>query len=201
MKLVIVKYNSGNVSSVAAAFRRLGVDTVLSDDADVLRSADKIVFPGVGEAGSAMNYLKANGLDKLLPSLKQPVLGICLGMQLMCDYSEEGSTKCLGIFDLPVKRFQPSMGTAEPIKVPQMGWNTLTQLSSPLFAGIGEEAFQYFVHSYFVPSSSYTIATTHYGIDYSAAIHRNNFYAVQFHPEKSAEVGAKVLQNFLGINQ
>lgn len=192
MKVVIVKYNAGNIRSVLFALERIGVDAVVTDDHDEIRSADKVIFPGVGEASSAMAYLKERGLDLLLKSLKQPVLGICLGMQLMCAHSEENNTTCLGIFDQNVKLF-PDAG----LKVPQIGWNNINELQSPLFRGIGENAYMYFVHSYYVENCGDAIAKTNYVQTYSSAVQKNNFYAVQFHPEKSGEIGQKILENFI----
>jgi glutamine amidotransferase len=194
MTLAIVQYNAGNIQSVIHALRRLGVEPVLSDDAEVLAAADKVIFPGVGEASSAMRYLQAKGLDHTLRQLRQPTLGICLGLQLMCRHSEENNSPCLGIFDLEVKRFESSS-----LKVPHIGWNTIQQLSSPLFKGIAEESYVYYVHSYYATLGQHSIAQSHYAQAYSAAIHRDNFYAVQFHPEKSSQVGAQILQNFLSL--
>ncbi|RMG61287.1 MAG: imidazole glycerol phosphate synthase subunit HisH [Bacteroidetes bacterium] len=194
MNLVIIKYNAGNVQSVTHALHRLGVEPVLSDDPAVIRAADKVIFPGVGEASTAMRYLRQAGLADLLPTLKQPFLGVCLGLQLMCRHSEEGDTPCLGIFDLAVKRFP-----AGDQKVPHMGWNLLEDLQTPLLQGLGERPFVYFVHSYYAETSPHTIARTDYMLPFSAAIHRDNFYATQFHPEKSGTVGAKILENFLAV--
>jgi glutamine amidotransferase len=193
MNVALVKYNAGNTRSVLNALKRLGVEAIVSDDAEVLRSADKVIFPGVGEAATAMRYLKERNLDQLLPTLKQPFLGICLGMQLMCTHSEEGNTDCLSIFPLTVKRF------GDEHKVPQMGWNTLTKMQGPLFDGMGTNPYMYFVHSYYVPLSEWSIAETAYGLGYSSAIRKDNFFAVQFHPEKSAEDGSLLIQNFLNI--
>lgn len=193
MKVAIIKYNSGNIQSVAFALERLGMIPIITDNADELRSADKVIFPGVGEASSAMKYLKEQKLDKVIVDLKQPLLGICLGMQLMCSFSEEGSTECLGIFNQKVLKF--SSGN----KVPQIGWNTISNFKSPLFSGIKENEYVYFVHSYFVESGMYSIATTSYGIEYSSALQKDNFYGVQFHPEKSSEAGQLILQNFLAL--
>lgn len=195
MKLAIVKYNAGNIQSVLYAMDRIGVSAEVTDDPEMIRSADKVLFPGVGEASTAMNYLRERRLDELIISLKQPVLGICLGMQLMCRHSTENDTDCLGIFDVDVKRFQPAEGTSE--KVPQIGWNALYDLKTPLFEGLDNDAYVYFVHSYYAAQSPYTIAYTNYVLPYSAALHRDNFYGVQFHPEKSADVGQKILENFI----
>jgi len=194
--IAIVKYNAGNVFSVDCALRRLGVEPVLTDDAELLRRADHVVFPGQGEARGAMAYLRERGLDTVIKSLRQPVLGICIGQQLLCRHSEEGDTDCIGVFDAEVRRFRP---TKHEEKVPAMGWNSLTELKSPLFKGLREGDYVYFVHSYYVPKCDATIATTHYIDDYSAALQRDNFYACQFHPEKSGDVGEKILRNFLEI--
>ena len=193
MKVVIIKYNAGNIRSVLFALERIGIHAVVTDDFNEIRSADKIIFPGVGEASSAMQYLRERGLDELILSLKQPVLGICLGMQLMCSFSEENNTKCLGIFDQTVQKFSEASG----FKVPQIGWNNICDLKSGLFNGVSEEAYMYFVHGYYVGIGENTIAQTNYIFDYSSAMHKNNFYAVQFHPEKSGEVGQKILKNFI----
>ena len=191
MKLVIVKYNAGNIRSVSFALERIGVQAIVTDNKDEIRSADKVIFPGVGEASSAMNYLKERELDKVIVSLNQPVLGICLGMQLMCNYSEEGDTKCLGIFDQQVKKFEGKL------KVPQIGWNKINNLKSPLFNGIKENEYMYFVHSYYVELGGNTIAQTDYDVIYSSALQKNNFFAAQFHPEKSSISGQKMLENFI----
>ncbi len=192
MTVAILKYNAGNVQSVAYALNRLGVEPIVTDEPDLLQKADKVIFPGVGEASTAMHYLKERQLDLLIPRLTQPVLGICLGLQLMCRHSEENDTLCLGIFDIQVKRF-PDVG----LKVPQMGWNNLYDLKAPLFAGIQENEYVYFVHSYCAELSPYTAAKCSYASEFSASLQKDNFYAVQFHPEKSAETGSKVLENFL----
>lgn len=196
MDVAIVKYNAGNICSVDYALRRLGITPVITDVSEQLKAADKVIFPGVGEAQNTMEFLKRKGLDRLIKELDQPVLGICLGMQLMCSYSEEGDVDCLGIFDVPVKRFLPQR---HEDKVPHMGWNTITNLSSPLFSGDLENQYTYFVHSYYVPVNACTSATTHYIHPFSAALHRDNFYATQFHPEKSGAVGEHILENFLKI--
>ncbi len=193
MKVVIIKYNAGNIRSVLFALERIGVQAVVTDNHDEIRSADKVIFPGVGEASSAMAYLRSKGLDELLISLKQPVLGICLGMQLMCNHSEENDTTCLGIFDTKVQKFNGSEG----FKVPQIGWNNIVNLKTTLFDGVNEAEYVYFVHGYCVNKCSESIATTNYIIEYSSAIHKNNFYAVQFHPEKSGSAGQKILENFI----
>ena len=193
MRIAIVKYNAGNVCSITNALNRLGIDPVITDNAEYLSTADKIIFPGVGEASSAMQYLKAHHLDNLIRDLKQPILGICLGMQLLCRFSEENNTNCLGIFDLNVKKF------SSPMKIPQIGWNSIDNLSSELFKGIDNDEYVYFVHSYYAEIGKNTIATTDYGITYSSALHKNNFYATQFHPEKSGIVGAKIIENFINL--
>lgn len=194
MKVVIIKYNAGNIRSVLYALERIGYAASVSDDPDLIRQADKVIFPGVGEASSAMRYLKERELDVLIRSLQQPVLGICLGMQLMCKHSEENDTPCLGIFDESVRRFD---GDTNRLKVPQVGWNTIYALHSPLFHSISEQAYCYFVHSYYAQLGEHTIATAAYGAPYSAALQKDNFYGVQFHPEKSARAGEVILQNFL----
>lgn len=194
MKIVIIKYNAGNTQSVAFALDRMGVSYEISDDPEVLTKADKVIFPGVGEASSTMRYLKEKNLVSLVKELKQPVLGICLGMQLLCAHSEENDTDCIGVFDLPVKRFEPT----ETSKVPHTGWNNLTQTKGWLGNSL-EDTFVYFVHSYYVPINEYTVAKTEHILQFSAAIQKGNFYAVQFHPEKSGEAGEKVLKQFLNI--
>lgn len=194
MKVAIVKHITGNVQSVKNALNRLGVESFLTDDPIALQSADKVIFPGVGEASSAMNYLRERNLTTTIRSLKQPVLAICLGMQLLCKSSEENDTECLGILPYMVRRF-PS----DRPKIPQIGWNTLTELRSPLFVGVADDARVYFVHSYFVERGEHTIADASYGLRFSAAVACENFYGVQFHPEKSGRVGAKILENFLNI--
>ena len=220
MQVAIVKYNAGNVFSVINAVKRLGIEPLWTDDAELLAKADRVIFPGQGEASHAMNYLRQRGLDKVICDLKQPVLGICIGQQLMCKHSEEGDTDCLGIFPMEVKKFQP---TRHEDKVPQMGWNCLSfpknengngndngfreapehqleRKNVDLFKGVKEGDFVYFVHSYYVPlHEEYTIAKANFTLDYSAAIHKDNFYATQFHPEKSGMVGQKILENFMAI--
>ncbi len=196
MKVVIIKYNAGNICSVDYALRRLGVQPVITSDEALIRSADKVIFPGVGEAETTMHFLRARGWDGLLKELKQPVLGICLGMQLMCRHSEEGDVDCLGIFDAEVKRFVPR---CHEDKVPHMGWNTVGSLQSGLFDGVREGEYVYFVHSYYVPVNVYTAAVTDYINPFSAALHKDNYYATQFHPEKSGSVGERILQNFLSL--
>ncbi len=194
MKTVIIKYNAGNIQSVLYALERIGVSALVTDSIQEIQTADKVIFPGVGEASSAMQYLRERKLDELIISLKQPVLGICLGMQLMCTHSTENDTNCLGIFEEQVKQFETSDPT---IKVPQIGWNTITALKTPLFKGIAENSFAYFVHGYYAAKGKHTIATTNYIQDYSSALQKDNFYGVQFHPEKSALVGEQIIQNFL----
>lgn len=193
MKLVIINYGAGNIKSIQFAFKRLGVDAVLSDNPVEILAADKIIFPGVGEASTAMKMLKESGLDKLIPKLTQPVLGICLGMQLLCESTEEGSTDGLGIFQTKVKRFSKNL------KVPQMGWNIIKELKSDLFKGIKENEYMYLVHSYYAEHCNETIAATDYGLNYASALQHNNFYGVQFHPEKSSLAGEQILKNFLNL--
>lgn len=193
MNLVIIDYGVGNIKSIQFAFQRLGVEAKLSSNWEEIQRADKVIFPGVGEANYAMNQLKKTGLDQLIPSLKQPVLGICLGMQLMCKFSEEGETKCLGIFDAEVKKF------GNKLKVPQIAWNQIFDLQSDLMIDIAEKEFMYLVHSYYVPLHQQAIAITNYGIDYASALQKDNFYGVQFHPEKSGKIGEQLLKNFLKI--
>lgn len=194
MKVAIVKYNAGNICSVINAVKRMGIDPILTDDPDELRSADKVIFPGQGEARNTMQYLRERGLDKLILSLKQPVLGICIGMQLLCRHSEEQDTDCLGVFDVDVKRFQPQ---CHEDKVPQMGWNQVYDTKSDLYNGFDKPEYVYFVHSYYVPLCEHTIATTNYVQPYSSSLHKDNFYATQFHPEKSGSVGERILKNFI----
>ena len=193
MKLVIINYGAGNIKSIQFAFKRLGVEAILSSDAEEIKTADKVIFPGVGEASSAMKMLKQSKLDSIIPQLKQPVLGICLGMQLMCNKTEEGNTKGLEIFDVNVKRF------SNQVKVPQMGWNTITNLQSNLFEGISDKDYMYLVHSYYAEENEYSIASTDYEISYASALQKDNFYGVQFHPEKSGKSGERILQNFLNL--
>ena len=201
MNVAIVKYNAGNIYSVVNALRRLGIEPMLTDDAEQLRAADKVLFPGQGEASGAMAYLKARRLDEVIRDLKQPVLGICIGQQLLCRHSEEGDTDCIGIFDAEVKRFQPQR---HEDKVPCMGWNELKIENgklkiNPILEGLGEHPYVYFVHSYYVPVCAETIATADYILPYSASMHKDNFYTCQFHPEKSGKVGEQILRNFLSL--
>ena len=210
MNIVIIKYNAGNIQSVLYALERIGVEAMVTDDPAQIRGADKVIFPGVGEASTAMRYLKERKLDSLIRDLKQPVLGICLGMQLMCRYSEENDTECLGIFEEEVKKFDPAkavgqgagIGSGDPsplLKVPQIGWNNIYDLRSGLFGGVAEKSYCYFVHGYYASRGGHTIATTDYVQPYSSGLHRDNFYGVQFHPEKSAQTGAQILKNFLNL--
>jgi glutamine amidotransferase len=199
MKLVIIKYNAGNIQSVLYALERIGVEALVTDDETLIRSADKVIFPGVGEASTAMNYLKERGLDAIIKDLTQPVLGICLGMQLMCAYSEENDTTCLGIFEEQVKKFDPDIQVQQHLKVPQIGWNTIYNLKTELFNGLKENSYCYFVHGYYAARGEHTIATTDYVLPYSAALYKNNFYGVQFHPEKSAVIGEQILNNFIKL--
>ena len=196
MKIVIVKYNAGNIRSVLYALERIGHTALVTDNADEIKNANKVIFPGVGEASTAMNYLKDRNLDKLICSLTQPVLGICLGMQLMCKYSEENDTECLGIFDENVKKFKVK---SEKLKVPQIGWNSIYDLKTDLFKNVTENSYCYFVHGYYASKGEHTIGTTEYVQPYSSALHKNNFYGVQFHPEKSAAAGEQILKNFIEL--
>ena len=194
MKVAIVKYNAGNVESVKNALNRLGVEPILTDDDEELQTADKVIFPGVGEASTAMRYLREKGLDAVIKNLRQPVLGVCLGMQLFGEFSEENETQCLGIIPFRVKKFE-----SEKEKVPHIGWNQIGNVQSKLFEGVPENSFVYFVHSYFVPQNPATIAACDYIETFSAAVNRQNFYGVQFHTEKSGAVGEKILENFLTL--
>lgn len=196
MNVAVLKYNAGNIHSVLHALERLGTSAVLTDSPEVLAQADKVIFPGVGEAGTTMEYLKSHGLDKVIKDLRQPVLGICLGQQLMCSHSDEGNVDCLGIFDVPVKRFNP-YDNAD--KVPHMGWNTIRTAGGGLFTGFDKDEYVYFVHSFYVPQCEWTAASTEYIVPFSSSLHRDNFYATQFHPEKSGRTGERILQNFLDI--
>ena len=206
MEVAIVKYNAGNIYSVVNALKRLGVEPLITDDAELLKKADKVLFPGQGHAGEAMDYLRARRLDEVIRDLRQPVFGICVGQQLLCKHSEEGDADCIGIFDAEVKRFQPER---HEDKVPCMGWQKIEvrgeglevreNLVNPILKGLGPEPYVYFVHSYYVPVCKETIATADYILPYSAAMHKDNFYTCQFHPEKSGKVGEKILQNFLEL--
>ncbi|WP_299122934.1 imidazole glycerol phosphate synthase subunit HisH [uncultured Winogradskyella sp.] len=193
MNLTIVNYGAGNIKSIQFAFQRLGYDAVLTNDVEKIIKSEKVIFPGVGEASSAMKMLKESGLDTLIPTLKQPVLGICLGMQLMCKHTEEGDTNGLGIFDVNVKRFSGA------VKVPQMGWNTISNLKSDLFKGIKEKEYMYLVHSYYAEQCDESIATSDYELEYASALENDNFFGVQFHPEKSSKAGEQILKNFIEL--
>ncbi|MGN7822670.1 imidazole glycerol phosphate synthase subunit HisH [Chitinophaga varians] len=197
MKTAIIKYNAGNIRSVQFALDRLGVNGIVTDNPEEILSADRVIFPGVGEASTAMRYLKERNLDKLITSLQQPVLGICLGMQLLCRHSEENDTPCLGVFDVEVKRFTSPVENL--LKIPQIGWNNITGLHSVMFEHVPENSYMYFVHSYYAALGADTVAITNYVINYSAALQKDNFYAVQFHPEKSAEHGSRIIENFLNL--
>ena len=200
MNIAIVKYNAGNIYSVVNALKRLGIDPLLTDNPEELRRADKVLFPGQGEARGAMDYLRQRGLDQVIRQLTQPVLGICIGQQLLCRHSEEGDTDCIGVFDSPVLRFRPH---SHADKVPAMGWNRIGQLKSKLMEGLtaadGTDPYVYFVHSYYVPPCEHTIATADYILPYSAALNKDNFYATQFHPEKSGDTGERILENFIKL--
>jgi glutamine amidotransferase len=199
MKIVIIKYNAGNIRSVDFALQRLGISATVTADPDEIRSADRVIFPGVGEASTTMNYLRLHKLDSLICDLTQPVLGVCLGLQLMCAHSEEGDTQCLGIFPEKVKKFIPLNENNILFKVPHMGWNSLSDLKTPLFDNIREEDYFYFVHSYYASAGIDTAAICEYIVPFSAALQRDNFYATQFHPEKSGKTGARILENFLNL--
>ncbi|MFY8128863.1 MAG: imidazole glycerol phosphate synthase subunit HisH [Chitinophagaceae bacterium] len=194
MKIVIVQYNAGNIQSVLYALQRIGVSGIVSNNTEEITTADKVIFPGVGEASTAMQYLQEHQLDGVIKNLKQPTLGICLGMQLMCTHSEENNTPCLNIFDTQVKKFESNQ-----LKIPQIGWNTIEPNNNVLFAGISPNSYCYFVHSYYASICSNTIATTNYTLPFSSALHKDNFYGVQFHPEKSAQVGQQIITNFLTL--
>ena len=193
MNIAIIKYNAGNIHSVRLALMRLGIEPMISDDPETLRKADKVIFPGVGEASTAMEYLKVRNLDELITGLNQPVLGICLGLQLMCRHSEENDTPCLGIFDTKIRKFPPED------KVPHMGWNTIRDLESPIFDKVDDDAYVYFVHSYYAELNEYEIAKTNYILPFASAMQKNNFFAVQFHPEKSGKIGEQILKNFVEL--
>jgi len=201
MKIAIIKYNAGNIRSVLYALERIAHTALVTDNADEIKNADKVIFPGVGEASTAMNYLKDRNLDKLICSLTQPVLGICLGMQLMCKYSEENDTECLGIFDEDVRKFKVKSENpiAIGLKIPQIGWNSIYDLKTDLFKNVANNSYCYFVHGYYASAGVHTIATTDYMQPYSSALHKNNFYGVQFHPEKSAIAGEQILKNFIEL--
>lgn len=199
MNLVIIKYNAGNIQSVLYALERIGVEAKVTDDVQEIQRADKVIFPGVGEASSAMRYLKERGLDTVIRNLQQPVLGICLGMQLMCRFSEENHVDCLNIFDEDVKYFAKAAGANNKLKVPQIGWNNIYNVKTPLFNNVPEGSYTYFVHSYYASLGEHTIATTDYILPYSSALHKDNFYGVQFHPEKSADKGEQILKNFITL--
>ncbi len=195
MQVAVIKYNAGNVQSVLYALERLGANAFLTDDLEKISKSDKVIFPGQGEASTAMKYLKEKKLDLLIPDLKQPFFGVCLGQQLLCEYSEENNTKCLGVFPVKVKKFIPE--SYEEFKVPHVGWNNLLELKSQLLAGLDNESYVYYVHSFYCEISEFTIAQTHYIHDFAALMHRDNFYAMQAHPEKSGKVGERILENFL----
>jgi len=199
MKIVIIKYNAGNIRSVDFALQRLGVSALITADPDEIRSADRVIFPGVGEASTTMSYLRQHKLDSLICDLRQPVLGVCLGLQLMCAHSEEGDTECLGIFPETVKKFVLPQDELTSFKVPHMGWNSISGLKTPLFDHISEEDYFYFVHSFYATTGADTAATCNYLVPFSAALQRDNFYATQFHPEKSGKTGAKILKNFINL--
>jgi glutamine amidotransferase len=197
MNLLIIKYNAGNILSVSFALERIGVNAIVTDNAEDIMKADKVIFPGVGEASSAMKYLKERKLDQVIKNLKQPVLGVCLGMQLLCNHSEENDTECLGIVPVGVKKFQQD--SSRTLKIPQIGWNNIYDLKPDLFTNVEENSYIYNVHSYYAEDSSCTIAKCNYGVEYAAAIKKDNFYGVQFHTEKSAAVGELILKNFIGL--
>ena len=194
MNVAVIKYNAGNIYSVVHALKRLGIEPLVTDDPQAIREAGHVVFPGQGEAAKTMEYLRQRGLDNVIRNLRQPVLGICIGMQLMCRHSEEGDTDCLGIFDVPVRKFCTD---DHHLKIPHMGWDTLTRLKGPLYKGIGEGAYVYFIHSYYVPLCSHTVAANDYITPFSASLQKDNFYATQFHPEKSGSIGEPILDHFL----
>lgn len=198
MQIVIIKYNAGNTKSVENALLRIGIQPIITDNVEQIQQADKVIFPGVGHAQPTMQYLKERNLDNVIKNLKQPVLGICLGQQLMCSFSEEGNVDCLGIFENKVLKFENKLNETT-IKIPQIGWNTIHDLKSPLFQQINENSFVYFVHSYYCEMNAHSIATCNYILPFAAALQKDNFYAVQFHPEKSADIGQKILQNFIGL--
>lgn len=199
MNLVIIKYNAGNIQSVLYALERIGAEAKVTDDIPEIQQADKVIFPGVGEASTAMRYLRERGMDKVIKNLEQPVLGICLGMQLMCRFSEENNVECLGIFNEDVKYFGKAAPSGNKLKIPQIGWNNIYDVRTPLFSNVPDNSYVYFVHSYYAALGEHTIATTNYILPYSSALHRDNFYGVQFHPEKSADKGEQILQNFITL--
>ena len=199
MKIAIIKYNAGNIRSVDFALQRLGISAMITADPDEIKSADRVIFPGVGEASTTMSYLRQHKLDTLICDLRQPVLGVCLGLQLMCTHSEEGDTECLGVFPEMVRKFVPQPDDSTSFKVPHMGWNSVSGLKTSLFNAISEEEYFYFVHSYYATTGADTVATCNYLVPFSAALQRNNFYATQFHPEKSGKTGAKILENFINL--
>ncbi len=198
MKIAIIKYNAGNIMSVDYALQRLGIDAIVTQDAEIIRSSDKVIFPGVGEASTTMQYLRKYKLDQLIADLKQPVLGICLGLQLMCRSSEEGNTRCIGIFDEEIKKFATPVDSPG-YKVPHMGWNSLENIKGPLLSKQLEGKYVYFVHSYYATLGKHTVASCNYIVPFSAALQRDNFYATQFHPEKSGTIGAHILENFIAL--
>jgi imidazole glycerol-phosphate synthase subunit HisH len=199
MEVAIIRYNAGNIQSVEFALGRLGVKTLVTSDPEKIKRADKVLFPGVGEASTTMEYLNKTGMADCIRALQQPVLGICLGLQLMCRHSEEGNTPCLGIFDEQIVRFSPNQSGEIKLKVPHMGWNGLSKLTGPLWKNLPGIPYTYFVHSFYATQGEHTIATCHYGLDFSAALHKGNFYATQFHPEKSGKIGAQILENFIKL--
>ena len=199
MNLVIIKYNAGNIQSVLYALERIGAEAKVTDDIPEIQRADKVIFPGVGEASTAMRYLRERGMDKVIKNLEQPVLGICLGMQLMCRFSEENNVECLGIFNEDVKYFGKAAPSGNKLKIPQIGWNNIYDVRTPLFSNVPDNSYVYFVHSYYAALGEHTIATTNYILPYSSALHRDNFYGVQFHQEKSADKGEQILQNFITL--
>lgn len=197
MQVAVIKYNAGNVQSVIYALERLGIEAILTDDLERISKADRVIFPGQGEASTAMRYLKEKQLDQLIPNLKQPFFGVCLGQQLLCEHSEENDTACLGVFPVKVKKFIPE--NSFDFKVPHVGWNNLTELKTPLLKGLSDESFVYYVHSFYCELSDYTIATTNYVLEFAGLMHKDNFYAMQAHPEKSGLIGEQIMRNFLSL--